>query len=157
MKKDFTNLLDLLLSHLEHHDFLLGNRACLADFALVGPFKGHFLLDPEPISWLGENLDAVESYVDRVWHDGSDTQDYFSDDYLPETLNPLFEYVEHMYQKFAEIAFCAITASEQVKGFGTHLMNHVKLHVKRLGLTHFLTYADNYAIGYFKKQGKNLS
>ena len=102
MKKDFTNLLDLLLSHLEHHDFLLGNRACLADFALVGPFKGHFLLDPEPISWLGGNLGAVESYVDRVWQHGSDTQNYFSDDYLPETLNPLFEYVEHMYQKFAE-------------------------------------------------------
>ena len=66
-------------------------------------------------------------------------------------------YRPYMHQKFAEIAFCAITASEQVKGFGTHLMNHVKLHVKRLGLTHFLTYADNYAIGYFKKQGKNLS
>ena len=65
-------------------------------------------------------------------------------------------YRPYMHQKFAEIAFCAITASEQVKGFGTHLMNHVKLHVKRLGLTHFLTYADNYAIGYFKKQGKNI-
>ena len=49
MRKDFTNLLDLLLSHLERHDFLLGSRACLADFALVGPFKGHFLLDQDDI------------------------------------------------------------------------------------------------------------
>jgi histone acetyltransferase len=62
-------------------------------------------------------------------------------------------YRPYMDQHFAEIAFCAITASEQVKGYGTKLMNHVKQHVKRLGITHFLTYADNYAIGYFKKQG----
>jgi hypothetical protein len=56
-------------------------------------------------------------------------------------------------QRFAEIAFCAITASEQVKGYGTRLMNHTKEAVKMEGLSHFLTYADNYAIGYFKKQG----
>ena len=31
-------------------------------------------------------------------------------------------------------------------------MNHLKEAVKLDGVTHFLTYADNYAIGYFKKQ-----
>jgi len=56
-------------------------------------------------------------------------------------------------QQFAEVAFCAITASEQVKGYGTRLMNHLKEYAKSKNLTHFLTYADNYAIGYFKKQG----
>lgn len=56
-------------------------------------------------------------------------------------------------QRFGEIAFCAITSSEQVKGYGTRLMNHLKEAVKLDGLTHFLTYADNYAIGYFRKQG----
>eukprot|EP00002_Diphylleia_rotans_P023831 TRINITY_DN4696_c0_g1_i2.p1 TRINITY_DN4696_c0_g1~~TRINITY_DN4696_c0_g1_i2.p1 ORF type:complete len:715 (+),score=132.52 TRINITY_DN4696_c0_g1_i2:85-2229(+) len=55
--------------------------------------------------------------------------------------------------KLAEIAFCAITSSEQVKGYGSHLMNHLKEHVKTERIEHFLTYADNYAIGYFKKQG----
>ncbi|DAZ98640.1 TPA: hypothetical protein N0F65_000835 [Lagenidium giganteum] len=54
---------------------------------------------------------------------------------------------------FAEIAFCAINAADQVKGYGTRLMNHLKEFVKKQGITHFLTYADNYAIGYFKKQG----
>ena len=29
-------------------------------------------------------------------------------------------------QRFGEIAFCAVTALEQVKGFGTRLMNHTK-------------------------------
>ena len=62
-------------------------------------------------------------------------------------------YRAYKEQRFAEIAFCAITAHEQVKGFGTLLMNTLKEHVKKEGITHFLTYADNYAIGYFKKQG----
>ena len=80
----------------------------------------------------------------------------------------------------AEIVFCAITGTEQVKvstarhpppqpvmscssnlslvgrsqGYGSHLMNHLKDYVKKsTSCMHFLTYADNYAIGYFKKQG----
>jgi len=56
-------------------------------------------------------------------------------------------------QRFAEIAFLAVSATQQVRGFGTLLMNHLKQYVKSIGLTHFLTYADNYAIGYFRKQG----
>lgn len=31
-------------------------------------------------------------------------------------------------------------------------MNHLKEYVKGHGIQYFLTYADNYAIGYFKKQ-----
>jgi len=54
---------------------------------------------------------------------------------------------------FLEIAFCAIMSNEQVKGYGTHLMNHLKAHAQTIGIYTFLTYADNYAIGYFKKQG----
>jgi len=56
-------------------------------------------------------------------------------------------------QRFGEIAFCAITADEQVKGYGTRLMNHLKQYARDVdGLTHFLTYADNNAVGYFIKQ-----
>ncbi len=41
----------------------------------------------------------------------------------------------------------------QVKGYGTRIMNHLKEHVKMERIEYFLTFADNYAIGYFKKQG----
>jgi len=55
---------------------------------------------------------------------------------------------------FAEIVFCAISSSEQVKGYGARLMNHLKDHIRSTyDIQYFLTYADNYAIGYFKKQG----
>ncbi|CAM8966001.1 hypothetical protein QQ045_003758 [Rhodiola kirilowii] len=63
-------------------------------------------------------------------------------------------YRPYVSQKFGEIAFLAITADEQVKGYGTRLMNHLKQHARDVdGLTHFLTYADNNAVGYFIKQG----
>jgi len=56
-------------------------------------------------------------------------------------------------QRFGEIAFCAISGTEQVRGYGTMLMNHLKDYVQRYHIEYFLTYADNYAIGYFQKQG----
>lgn len=56
-------------------------------------------------------------------------------------------------QGFTEIVFCAVTGNEQVKGYGTHLMNHLKDYSTQQGIKHFLTYADEFAIGYFKKQG----
>ncbi|KAL7477601.1 hypothetical protein ACHAW6_003402 [Cyclotella cf. meneghiniana] len=55
--------------------------------------------------------------------------------------------------RFAEIAFCAVNASQQVKGYGTKLMNLLKMHAVTEGIEYMITYADNYAIGYFKKQG----
>ncbi|KAJ8632777.1 hypothetical protein MRB53_026113 [Persea americana] len=66
-------------------------------------------------------------------------------------------YRPYISQRFGEIAFCAITADEQVKGYGTRLMNHLKQHARDVdGLTHFLTYADNNAVGYFIKQGFSM-
>ncbi|KAK2146841.1 hypothetical protein LSH36_582g02006 [Paralvinella palmiformis] len=56
-------------------------------------------------------------------------------------------------QGFTEIVFCAVTSNEQVKGYGTHLMNHLKDYHIQHSVLHFLTFADEYAIGYFKKQG----
>ncbi|KAG8732167.1 histone acetyltransferase [Ceratobasidium sp. 423] len=56
---------------------------------------------------------------------------------------------------FAEIVFFAISSVNQVAGFGAHLMNKFKMYIREHMPTieHFLTYADNFAIGYFKKQG----
>lgn len=56
-------------------------------------------------------------------------------------------------QKFGEIAFLAISQTEQVRGYGTRLMAQTKERAKAIGLTHLLTCADNNAVPYFKKQG----
>jgi histone acetyltransferase len=55
-------------------------------------------------------------------------------------------------QRFAEIVFCAVTSTEQGKGYGKLIMSYLKEHVKNEGIDYFLTYADNYAIKYFAKQ-----
>lgn len=63
-------------------------------------------------------------------------------------------YREFRNHKFAEIVFCAVSSDQQVKGYGAHLMAHVKDYVRATSpVMHFLTYADNFATGYFQKQG----
>ncbi|KAF2824099.1 acyl-CoA N-acyltransferase [Ophiobolus disseminans] len=56
--------------------------------------------------------------------------------------------------KFAEIVFCAIYSDQQSHGYGADIMAHLKDYIKTASpIEHFLTYADNLAIGYFQKQG----
>lgn len=52
-------------------------------------------------------------------------------------------------QGFVEIVFCAVIDSEQMKGYGFHLMNHLKDYCIQKSIRHFLTYADKDAIGEF--------
>uniref|UniRef100_A0A0X3Q2L2 histone acetyltransferase n=1 Tax=Schistocephalus solidus TaxID=70667 RepID=A0A0X3Q2L2_SCHSO len=56
-------------------------------------------------------------------------------------------------QGFTEIVFCAVIFNEQVKGYGTQMMNHLKDYHTQHDIYHFLTYADSFATGYFRKQG----
>ncbi|KAL0486496.1 histone acetyltransferase [Acrasis kona] len=59
-------------------------------------------------------------------------------------------------QGFIEIVFCAVTGDEQVRGYGSMLMNHLKKFCQeRMRVFRFLTCADNGAVGYFRKQGFN--
>ncbi|KAF1993224.1 GCN5-related histone actyltransferase [Amniculicola lignicola CBS 123094] len=61
---------------------------------------------------------------------------------------------EFRNRNFAEIVFCAVSSDQQVKGYGAHLMAHLKDYVRATSpVMHFLTYADNFATGYFQKQG----
>ncbi|KAI0268751.1 histone acetyltransferase GCN5 [Gloeopeniophorella convolvens] len=59
------------------------------------------------------------------------------------------------HRGFAEIVFFATASISQEKGYGGLLMDHFKAHIRRTypDMMHFLTYADNFAVGYFKKQG----
>lgn len=50
-------------------------------------------------------------------------------------------------QGFTEIVFCAVSSNEQVKGYGTHLMNHLKEYHIKQNIFNFLTFADEFAIG----------
>ena len=63
-------------------------------------------------------------------------------------------YKPFQHRRFVEIVFAAVKSSEQVKGYGSAIMNFLKSKVRQIGdYRYLITYADNYAIGYFKKQG----
>ncbi|KAF8813828.1 Bromodomain-containing protein [Phlegmacium glaucopus] len=59
------------------------------------------------------------------------------------------------HRGFAEIVFFATNSADQEKGYGGMLMDHFKAHIRKTypEMMHFLTYADNFAVGYFEKQG----
>ena len=52
-----------------------------------------------------------------------------------------------------EHAQSQIPAESQVQGYGTRIMNQIKEECKRTGIEGMLTYADNHAVGDFRKQG----
>lgn len=61
---------------------------------------------------------------------------------------PFFE------KRFIEIVFFAIDSDQQVKGFGSKLMNYFKDYIKETyNIYDFMVYADDLAIGFFKKHG----
>lgn len=45
-----------------------------------------------------------------------------------------------------------VTVHYTLQGYGTHMMNTLKDYSIRHSILHFLTYADESAIGYFRKQ-----
>jgi glutathione S-transferase len=67
VQADFRDMLGVLAEHFRHNDFLLGPRPCIADFALAGASKAHYITDPEPKSWLKEHEKMLTEYTATGW------------------------------------------------------------------------------------------
>ena len=89
VKADYLQLMSVLAQHFDQHDFLLGGRPCLADFALAGASKAHFICDPVPLEWLGEYRPMLEAYTERVFSADTDNCQWLEDDKLPASLSPI--------------------------------------------------------------------
>ncbi|KAI6221274.1 hypothetical protein M3Y99_01563900 [Aphelenchoides fujianensis] len=64
------------------------------------------------------------------------------------------EYITRIVFDCRHTNLMLVKKDKGVKGYGTHMMNHLKdYHARVLKIHHFLTYADEFALGYFKKQG----
>jgi glutathione S-transferase len=86
VRGDFKNMLEALSIHFADNDFLLGARPCLADFALAGASKAHFVCDPEPESWLGAHRDMLHRYTDRFFGDWQEAlAPWPANDRVPDT------------------------------------------------------------------------
>jgi hypothetical protein len=98
VQADFLEMLDVLSAHFAHHRFLLGDRPCLADFALAGASKAHFITDPEPKSWLKEHEAMLTQYTEPFFSDEELTVgSWFEDNALPNTLSDLLKYFARTY------------------------------------------------------------
>lgn len=138
VRADFTLMLEALGTHFANNDFLLGSRPCLADFALAGASKAHFVTDPTPVSWLGEHRAMLFDYTDRFFGDGYNNEgEWRSDDRVPDTLPVILDYIQRSYLQFARANITAGLAGEKYYeydyGFGpTRARTQKRLNVARL-------------------------
>ena len=168
VKADFNLMLDALGAHLKEHAFLLGSRPCIADFALVGAFKAHYITDPEPLSWLGDHRDHLINYAERFFGDEQiKVLDWMPDDEVPNTLTIVLDYLQRSYLNFAKANIAAGLSGEKYYeydyGFGLtkartqKRLNKARLHVQdelvRLGAAKNNSikamYGDRGILGYY--------
>ncbi len=138
VQADFRHMLDALASHFADNDFLLGGRPCLADFALAGASKAHFICDPEPESWLGEQRDMLRTFTERFFGDWQgDLAAWPADDGVPESLPVVLDYLQGSYYQWAPANIAAGLAGEKFFefdcGFGpTRARTQKRLNLARL-------------------------
>ena len=141
VQADFREMLDVLSGHFAHHPFLLGDRPCLADFALAGASKAHFITDPEPKSWLGQYEAMLTGYTAPFFADDELTAgDWLHDDALPDTLPSILDYLARTYFVSSAANISAGLAGEKFYeydiGYGVtrartaRRLNQARLHVK---------------------------
>lgn len=69
--------------------YLLGDRASLADFALMGPINGHLAWDIRSVRVLIEPRPNLKAWIDRMSRREPSPGDFLPGDAIPETLRPL--------------------------------------------------------------------
>ncbi len=140
VKADFLQLMSVLAQHLKQHDFLLGGRPCLADFALAGASKAHFVCDPVPLAWLGEYRPMLEAYTQRVFSADTDVCQWMEDDALPASLSQILDYADNTYANYSRENSAAVAQGEKYFeydfGYGNtrartqKRLNKARLHVQ---------------------------
>jgi glutathione S-transferase len=144
-RESLHRLLQALEVHFGQHDYVLGGRPSLADFALLGPLYAHFYRDPVPGFALRCFFPLVCEWVERTNAEGclnarrygqklyslgsdgsligraatSDAADWLADDAIPGTLDPVLTvFFEEMWPflRSSIDALSAFIASDQRVG-----------------------------------------
>jgi len=135
VQRDFQHFLTALSSHLSTANFLLGDRPCLADFALAGACKAHFVLDPEPLSWLGEHQQWLSDYTAQFFEEPLPaTGDWLPNDEVAPTLLPLLDYFKDSYYVAASVNIAEGLAGKRFYDVDYGLGNITARTQKRLNL-----------------------
>lgn len=95
--------------HFGAHDYLLGGRPCIGDFALFGPLWSHIWRDPGTRDWF-DDAPAVVGWMDRMQAPPPTPGEFVEDDVVPSTLDPIFATLFAEHWSFATALVAAIDA-----------------------------------------------
>jgi glutathione S-transferase len=84
------DLIAQLDNHFCRHSYLLGERPCLGDFALLGPLWAHLYRDPESRA-LFDGADSVVAWMQRLLEPSDEWGSFLLEDEVPTTLDPIFK------------------------------------------------------------------
>ena len=128
MDQQILDLLEILEVHFKEHQFLLGFKPSMADFALFGPLKVHLFNDPQSNEIMEINGPRTCRWLDTISELG-DTRgcagqtefgDWINlDDGLPESLEKLLGFVSKTYFPFAKA--CALAGKDRNKSFSAEV------------------------------------
>ncbi len=99
---DWIRLVTLLNQHFNRSDFILGQRPCLADFALYGAVVAHFTFDPTPrkiITHHGRHLMDWRNRMEKI-RAHPEPVDWPVIDSVPETLAPLLQHIAMSFHTY---------------------------------------------------------
>ncbi len=122
MDEQILDLLHVLEEHFLHHQFLLGFRPSMADFALYGSLKIHLYNDPNSNTTMELNGPRTCSWLETIRNFGdnrgcvgqTDFGDWIGlDKDLPASLGKLLEFAAKTYVSFAKACALASKAGEK--------------------------------------------
>ena len=86
-------LLSLLNEHFQQHEYLLGDRPCLGDFALFGPLYAHLYLDPAPGKLMKDKAPYLASWVEKMADHPKSSGDFVANDEIPKMIERLLKII----------------------------------------------------------------
>ena len=99
----FDTLLEILSRHFQHNRFLLGDRATIADFALLGPMYAHLGRDPVPAARMRERAPRVMAWLHEA-NDAAGSQPDAGEPAVADTLMPLLEEIGRVFVPMQQAA-----------------------------------------------------
>jgi glutathione S-transferase len=91
VEADYETFLDRMNAHFAKHDYLLGGRASIGDFGLIGPLYAHLGRDFYPKALMQKRAPHVYAWVERMNSTTPVHGEFLPDDQIPDTLLPLLQ------------------------------------------------------------------
>ena len=122
MEQQVLDLLAILEQHFEHHQFLLGFKPSIADFALYGPLKIHLYDDPQSNQILETKAPRTVQWLHTIMEFGDTRgcvgQTEFGDwldinNGCPESLSALLCFIAKTYITLGNTTVAAANAKER--------------------------------------------